>query len=305
MSWINHSLMFLIFLLFSGFASAKQLALSFDDGLDPQIEVQAKQINHDILTTLHQNQIKAILFPSLSKIGYEQGLALVAEWGRQGHRIGNHSDLHQNLNHDDVSLAAYLDSMQRGDSYFKSLQGFVPRYRFPFLKEGNTQQKRDGVRQWLAQHHYQSGAVSMDASDWYYNQLFMQYQTANDQVSLSKLKLAYIAHLLDRARYYDGLAEKTLGRSPKHVLLLHVRAINAAWLGDVITAFRQQGWQFIDSDAAYQDPVYKIQLNVLPAGESILWQIAKVYGIDSLRYPAEDAPYEQENLRHFGLTVDK
>jgi hypothetical protein len=157
----------------------------------------------------------------------------------------------------------------------------------------------------LAQHHYQSGAVSMDASDWYYNQLFMQYQTANDQVSLSKLKLAYIAHLLDRARYYDGLAEKTLGRSPKHVLLLHVRAINAAWLGDVITAFRQQGWQFIDSDAAYQDPVYKIQLNVLPAGESILWQIAKVYGIDSLRYPAEDAPYEQENLRHFGLTVDK
>ncbi|KAA8733137.1 polysaccharide deacetylase family protein [Acinetobacter qingfengensis] len=285
--------------------SAKQLALSFDDGLNPEVEPQAAQINHDILTTLHQNQIKAILFPSLSKIGDQQGLTLVSEWGKQGHRIGNHSDLHQNLNHDDVTLAAYLASMQRGDSQFKSLQGFVQRYRFPFLKEGNTQQKRDGVRQWLDQHHYQSGAVSIDASDWYYNQLFVKYQKEQDQARLEKLKQAYINHLLDRASYYDDLALKTLQRSPKHVLLLHVRAINAAWLGDVITAFRQHGWQFIDSDTAYQDPIYKIQLNILPAGESILWQIAKVYGIENLRYPAEDVPYEQENLRRFSLSSTK
>lgn len=284
--------------------SAKQLALSFDDGLNPEIEPQAAQINYDILTTLHQNQIKAILFPSLSKIGYEQGLALVSEWGNQGHRIGNHSDLHQNLNHDEVTLASYLDNMQYGENRFKLLQGWGARYRFPFLKEGNTQQKRDGVRQWLDQHHYQSGAVSIDASDWYYNQLFLKYQKEQDQVSLAKLKQAYIRHLLDRADYYDDLALKTLQRSPRHVLLLHVRAINAAWLGDVITAFQQQGWQFIDSDTAYQDPVYKIQLNVLPAGESIIWQIAKIYGVADLRYPAEDATYEQENLKRFGLSVE-
>ncbi|TCM61425.1 hypothetical protein EC844_12823 [Acinetobacter calcoaceticus] len=75
------------------------------------------------------------------------------------------------------------------------------------------------------------------------------------------------------------MALDTLQRSPKHVLLLHVRAINAAWLEDIVQAFNQNGWTFINSDTAYQDPLYKIQPQILPAGESIVWTIAKIYGI--------------------------
>ena len=289
----------------SNLAIATSLALSFDDGLDPNVNMAARQINNDILSALKQNKISAIVYPSVSKIGGQAGLDIIAEWGKQGHRIGNHSNLHQSLNKDEVTLPNYLNDMQQAHQTFSSLKGFVPRYRFPFLKEGNTQAKRDGVRQWLSTHHYQPGAVSIDASDWYYNQLFLKYQQANDQESLNKLKQAYIAHLLDRANYYDQLALKTLGRSPQHVLLLHVRAINAAWLDEVIQAFQQQGWNFIDSDTAYQDPVYKLQLQVLPAGESILWSIAKVYGVENLRYPAEDAPYEYANLQKFGLNIEQ
>jgi hypothetical protein len=37
------------------------------------------------------------------------------------------------------------------------------------LKEGDTQPKRDGARQWLREHGYASGAVSIDTSDWYYD----------------------------------------------------------------------------------------------------------------------------------------
>lgn len=292
-----------LMLLVTSSAYAKQLALSFDDGLNPEQNVQAQQINQDILHILAQQQIKAILFPSTIKIGGADGLELVKHWGEQGHRIGNHSGLHTNLNHDQVQLSEYLQSLQDGHDLVTNLKGFVPRYRFPFLKEGNTLEKRDGVRSWLQQHHYQSGAVSIDASDWYYNQLYLKFQEHNDLSSLQKLKQAYIAHLLGRANYYDGLALETLGRSPKHVLLLHVRAINAAWLDDVIVAFRQNGWQFVDSDTAYQDQLYKIQLNTLPAGESIIWQIANIYGIKNLRYPAEDAPYEQEHLKQFGLVL--
>lgn len=289
----------------SNITMAQYLALSFDDGLDPTKDSAAAQINHDILNSLKQNQITAIVYPSVSKIGGQAGLDLIAEWGMQGHRIGNHGNLHLNLNKDQVSLTEYRQDMQQGHQTFSNLAGFTPRYRFPFLKEGNTQQKRDSVRQWLSSHDYQPGAVSIDASDWYYNQLFLKYQQANDQQSLDKLKQAYIAHLLDRANYYDHLAQQTLGRSPKHILLLHVRAINAAWLTDVIQAFQQQGWKFIDSDHAYQDPIYHVQLKTLPAGESILWSIANVYGVENLRYPAEDAPYESTNLKKFGLATDE
>lgn len=296
----------LIFCLgLSNLAVAKSLALSFDDGLDPSIYSDAQKINESILTTLKQSEIYAVVYPSLSKIGGTKGLNIISKWGEQGHRIGNHGNLHLNLNKNEVDLSDYLQDMQQGHNVFSTLEGFVPRYRFPFLKEGNTLEKRDGVREWLSTHNYQSGAVSIDASDWYYNQLFLKYQQEKDQISLDKLKQAYIFHLLDRAKYYDDLALKTLGRSPKHVLLLHVREINAAWLKDIISAFKTDGWEFIDSHSAYQDPMYQLQPNLLPAGESIIWSIAKIYGVKSLRYPAEDAPYEYLNLTKHGLNVEK
>lgn len=287
----------------SNTAIAKSLAFSFDDGLDPSTHVEAQKINDDILSVLKQNKIHAIIYPNLSKIGDTEGLKIIANWGKQGHRIGNHGNLHLNLNKNEVNLSGYLEDMQQAHQVFSALDGFVPRYRFPFLKEGDTREKRDGVRKWLSHHSYQSGAVSIDASDWYYNQLFMKYQQENDQVSLNKLKKAYIFHLLDRAKYYDNLARQTLGRSPKHVLLLHVRAINAAWLEDIISSFKKQNWEFIDSDTAYQDAIYKIQPKLLPAGESILWSIAQIYGVKNLRYPAEDAVYEYANLEKNGLNT--
>ena len=174
----------------SNIALAKSLALSFDDGLDPLIHSQAKQINNDILTTLNKYKIDAIVYPSLSKIGGKEGLEIITEWGKQGHRIGNHGNLHLNLHKNEVNLADYLKDMQQGHQAFSSLHGFVARYRFPFLKEGNTLEKRDSVRKWLKTHNYQSGAVSIDASDWYYNQLFSKFQQEKDQASLDKLKQA-------------------------------------------------------------------------------------------------------------------
>ncbi|RLL36897.1 polysaccharide deacetylase, partial [Acinetobacter cumulans] len=53
----------------SNVAIAKSVALSFDDGLDPSINSEAQQINENILSTLKQNKIHAIFYPSISKIG--------------------------------------------------------------------------------------------------------------------------------------------------------------------------------------------------------------------------------------------
>lgn len=47
----------------SNVAIAKSVALSFDDGLDPSVNLEAQQINNDILNTLKQNKIHAIIYP--------------------------------------------------------------------------------------------------------------------------------------------------------------------------------------------------------------------------------------------------
>ncbi len=293
----------LLLMLSSSVLFAKEVALSFDDGLNPATNPEASSINQSLLAVLAKKNVKAIIYPSLAKTGQADGIALVANWGKNGHRIGNHSEAHISLNKADTDLAVYIEGIANAQKTFSQLDGWVPRYRFPYLKEGDTVEKRDGVRDWLAEHQYLAGDVSIDASDWYYNQLFIKYQQANDAASLKKLKKAYIAHIVDRARYYDDLAQQQLNRSPKHVYLLHVNAINAAFIGEAIDALRQQGWTLIDSDTAYKDPMYQQVLNVLPAGESIVWAIAKANGTKGLRYPAEDSPYEKDNLSQYGLMV--
>lgn len=282
-------------------AQAKSLAFSFDDGLNPALNPQAATINQTILNTLGSNQLHAIIFPAISKIGDYAGLKLVAEWGKQGHLIGNHTCSHQNLNAPQITVTQFIVDIEKAEAILKPLPGWTPRLRFPYLKEGDSVQKRDGVRHWLRQHHYQSGAVSIDASDWFYNQKYLKLMKQQDTDRIQQLKQLYIRHLLDRAAYYDQLALQTLQRSPQHVLLLHTNAINAAFLPDVINAFKQQQWQLIDAKTAFNDPIYRMQSNTLPAGESILWALAKQQGIEDLRYPAEDSVYEEPLLKQAGL----
>lgn len=285
----------------TSYLKAQKIAFSFDDGLNPQLNIDAQQINHDILKHLKNADIKTIIFPSLIKIGDAQGKNLIRAWGEQNHLIGNHSALHQNLNKDNVSIESYIQSIRDAETVFKDLPLWTQRYRYPFLKEGNTAQKIQAVKLWLHQNNYQNGPVSIDASDWFYNQKYLFFVKSNQTEKIAILKQAYIAHLLDRANYYDSLAQNILGRSPQHVLLLHVNAINAAFLPDVIRAFQKQHWRFISIHEAFSDPLYKIQTHHIPAGESIVWSLAKEKGIENLRYPAEDSPYEIENLKRYQL----
>jgi hypothetical protein len=92
-----------------------------------------------------------------------------------------------------------------------------------------------------------------------------------------------------------------LGRSADHVLLLHTRRINADFLSDIIAMFRARGWTLISPQQAYQDPLYAMQPLNLPAGESILWALARQSHVPGLRYPAEDDVYEKPILDRLGL----
>jgi hypothetical protein len=71
-----------------------------------------------------------------------------------------------------------------------------------------------------------------------------------------------------------------------------------AYLDDLITMFVAKGWDPVDADWAYQDPVYDRQPQILPAGESLIWALAKESGkFDrELRYPGEDDVYENPKM---------
>ena len=282
-------------------AAAQRVALTFDDGLDPAKEPRAAAWYGALFSALDQARVHAMFFPALSSLGGEDGLALAGAWSKAGHGIGNHTARHRNLASPRTTLAQWLAEVEEADAALKRFDTFRPMLRFPYVKEGDTAEKRDGVRAWMRAHGYRPAEVSIDASDWYYNQVFVALQKADDGERLQRLRKAYVAHLLDRAAYYDALAVRVLGRSPAHVLLVHTNAINAAWLPDVIAGFRARGWKLVDASDAFEDPLYREQPDILPAGESIVWSLAKAKGLQGLRYPAEDSVYEEPILRAQGL----
>jgi peptidoglycan-N-acetylglucosamine deacetylase len=215
--------------------------------------------------------------------------------------LGSHGYDHGNLNAPGYTLEDFHSSLERNEALISTLPGFVKRYRFPFLKEGETEAKRDGARKILTERGYLSGGVSIDASDWYFDQRLRNKLASAPGADPAPYRRAFLAHIRERAEYYQGLAEK-LGRpETRHVLLLHHSLLNALFLDDLLAMFRDLGWELIDAREAYTDPLYATRPKILPAGESVLWALAREKGLPGLRYPGEDGEYERAKLDELGL----
>jgi peptidoglycan/xylan/chitin deacetylase (PgdA/CDA1 family) len=285
--------MLIILSALSSKAFTQNLALSFDDGLDPTRQVNAQKYNDAILTHLSKTKVSSIFYVTGHRVNSVKGLSLVDNWGKNGHLVANHSYSHKNFSSDKTVLKTFIADVIKNEELLKNMPNWTKRFRFPYLKEGKTAVKRGGFRNWMEQQGYKPGPVSIDASDWYYNSRYLAWLKQHPNGDPTVIRNAYLKHLWDRATYYDSLSQSVLNRSADHVLLLHTNAINAAFLVDVISMFRDNGWHFIHPQKAYQDPLYSTKPNVLPAGESILWSLAKQMNHQGLRYPAEDSIYEK------------
>lgn len=75
------------------------------------------------------------------------------------------------------------------------------------------------------------------------------------------------------------------------------------FLGDVLDMFEKEGWRLNNAAEAFSDPVFSAEPNIAPAGESIIWALAKETGRfgDILRYPGEDDRYEKPKMDRLGL----
>ena len=290
----------LITLLFASLADSQSIALTFDDGpnMADNIGLSPADRNAAILRQLSEDHLRSILFVTRTDADPKRN-DLIRQWGIEGHQIGNHTATHTDF--DEVSLADYEKDVVTCDRAIRDMRGFTRRFRFPYLHEGNTLEKRDGFRAFLDSKSYKTGPVSVDASDWYYSQRLSDRLKEHPNTDKIPYRDAYLRHLYERAQYYDGLSRTVLGHSVAHVLLLHHNLINALFLKDVIQMFKAKGWTLIDSESAFRDPVYAMRPNTLPAGESILWALAKKKGFTGLRSPGEDDIYEKSILDHLKL----
>jgi peptidoglycan-N-acetylglucosamine deacetylase len=283
---------------------APQFSITMDDfHWHNAVKLTATERNQAILDTLHANSIKAALFVIGRNIDSDEGKQLLTPWDKAGHLIGNHTYSHRNYNASATVIEEYQQDILRAESLLKDFPRFRKFFRFPLLKEGDTAAKRDAMRTFLERNRYRNGHVTIDNSDWLIDQKLAARLKTDAAADVKPYRDYYMEHMWTRAEYYDALARRVLGRSVKHTVLVHFNLLNGLFLGDLIAMFKSKGWQPIDAEEAFRDPVFSAKPRVLPAGESIVWSLAKGKGAiaKSLRYPAEDGEVEMARMNKLGL----
>ena len=282
----------------------RQFSITMDDfHWHNAVKLTAAERNNAILNTLNANSIKAALFVIGRNIDSDEGKQLLSPWDKAGHLIGNHTYSHRNYNAPATVIEEYQQDILRAESLLKDFPRFRKYFRFPMLKEGDTAAKRDAMREFFATHGYRNGHVTIDNSDWLIDQRLTTRLKKDPSADVTPYRDFYLEHMWARAEYYDALAKRVLGRTVKHTVLVHFNLLNGLFLGDLIGMFRSKGWQPIDAEHAYSDQVFSAQPKVLPAGESIVWSLAKEKRkiAKSLRYPAEDGQIENARMDKLGL----
>jgi peptidoglycan/xylan/chitin deacetylase (PgdA/CDA1 family) len=281
-------------------APAGELAVTMDDfDASDKTRISGDERNDAILQALARHHAHAALFVSCKNLRGPADWKRLDAWVKSGQMIANHSFSH--LMYDaTLSTAAEEKDIQRCDDILAKVKGYKRRFRYPFLQEGDTETKRDDLRAWLKGHGFESGAVTIDASDWYVDQRLRERLAKDPSANVDGYRDYYLQHMWSRAEYYDQLARDVLGRPVKHTLLVHFNLLNALFLDDLLTMFESHGWKVIDASTAFADAIFATAPNGMPAGQGIIWQHANAAGRD-VRYPAEDGRYEKDAMDKLGL----
>jgi len=287
-------------------AARPQVALTIDDpktDLGASAPMTWQEANDRFLGVLHDRELRAALFVCGMRVDSPEGKKLLGTWDDARHLICSHSYSHLFYNSAQTTYDAFAADFLRNEPVVAPYRNRARLFRYPFLKAGDTAEKRDRFRALLKEHDYRSGEVTIDASDWYVDERMLARLARDPDAKLQPYRDYLVAHLLDRASFYRHLALAVLGAEIRHTLLIHYRALTALFLPEIIESFEKAGWQWIDAQRAYDDPVFLREPKTLPAGESLVWTLAAETGKfkGRLRYPGEDGDYEKPKMDALAL----
>jgi peptidoglycan/xylan/chitin deacetylase (PgdA/CDA1 family) len=241
---------------------AQELAVTFDDlplngELAPGMTRTA--IVKDVLRILNEHRVGPVYgFVNAKRLEDSvDGAEALRLWMAGGQRVGNHTYAHSDLNK--VSAEDFLQDLRQNEPVLELLdpRGEWRWLRFPFLREGDTLEKRRTVRAALLGRRYRIAQVTIDYEDYLWNSPYARCVAKNDGKSIAWLRTSY----LDMASgYLDAdreMAMMVFGREINHVLLLHLGAFSGAILPDLFELLHKRGFRFVTLEQAQSDSIYE------------------------------------------------
>ena len=267
-------------------AAPKQIALTYDDaplGDGPRYSGAAR--TDALIAQLAEAESGPVaIFVTTQGLEQADGVERIAAYAEAGHLIANHSDQHKPASR--TRPEVYIADMDLAEEKLAQFDNRRPWFRFPFLDEGGQDEinqngvKRDIYRAALQERGLISGYVTVDTYDWHLDGFWRRTVESGASVDMEALSSLYIDMVLDAANHYDALSQQVLGRRPVQVLLLHENDLAASFTTNMIAALRADGWEIVDPDIAFDDPLVDQLPNTLVSGGGRITALAIDAGWD-------------------------
>lgn len=242
----------------------------------------------------------ALIFVVTQKVN-EGTINQLMAYEAAGFHLANHSHKHLSANTEDLEVI--LEDIIQAHPIISSFDNFLPYYRPPYLHYGSSEESRDAIQDHLKTLGYKVGYVTVDNYEWYMDSLLQTAMVHGRDIDFDVLKDVYVETLWETIRFYDNIAKQTLGRSPKHVLLLHETDITALYIADLVAHIRAEGWTIISPQDAYTDPIVFMMPDVLFNEQGRVAAIARAQGWhhSRLRHESEDEGYLNDLFEKRGV----
>ena len=246
---------------------AQQVALTFDDlpshsTLPPNLSRVdiARMIISDLRSAHALKTYGFVNAGKLEKIPAD--IEVLKMWRAAGFPLGSHTYSHMSLTANSVEdfeqdirkNEPVLESLMAGDDWHW--------FRYPFLWEGDTFEKRRAIRAYLAANGYRVAQVTLDFEDYAWNDPFARCAAKNDAAAIERLKILYMTTAVEYIRLGQTMSMQIYGRNIKHVLLLHLGGFETVMLPQLLNYLKSQGFSLITLEEAENDPAYQSDPNI-------------------------------------------
>jgi peptidoglycan/xylan/chitin deacetylase (PgdA/CDA1 family)/ketosteroid isomerase-like protein len=211
-----------------------------------------------MLAALARHDIHAVALVTWARARGSHDEQLLLRWLQAGHELGNHSSGH--LDYTRTASERYLDDIESARRRLAELlakQGKNVRFfRFPFLREGDTPEKLQAMRDYLSKSGQRNLPVTLDTQDWKFERPWVEARRRDDRRAMDRVAKEYAASLLSDVDAQQALGDELLGRRAPAILLLHASEVSAAQWGALFCQLRARGYRFAQADEVLADPAF-------------------------------------------------
>ena len=280
-----------------------KVALTFDDlPLNGTLPLGAKQSDfaRDTIKVLKKHRIPPSYgFINANKLERDpDGAKALQIWVKGGHPLANHTYTHLDLTknsvedfqreilHNEPALSLLMPEGGKHDWRW---------FRYPYLHEGDTLEKRRAVRAFLASSGYRIAQTTIDFEDYLWNSAHARCWLRKDEESLKWLRESYRTAAREFIRLDIENSRAVFGRDIHHVMLLHLGSFSSHILPDLFEILDEEGFDIVTLEEAQKDSAYEYDPDFADTRGGTLVELAMM--AKSIPWPANAPKKPRDRLR--------